>query len=164
MIKIDYKPEVCHECGQTKDYALAIDRGTIKILKQMARFIGQKGINVVHPRKEMEGTLLTSNEVGNLSRPRIHGLIAKIKGEPGNYCLTSKGASFLHGHAIPRVAIRSKATGHTTGYYLPDENPERMCTIHDFGADEPWWHGINYDIEGGRIIKNEQPSQGIAGL
>ena len=152
MNQNNFKPETCEHCGQTKTYALAIDRGTTEILKAIARFIGQKGINAVHPRKEMEGKFLTSNQVGNLSRPRLHGLIARI--ESGNYCLTTKGANFLKGVVVPKVAIILKATGKSEkrniGYYEPTE---LICQISDFTSDTERWEGINYTIEEGRIIR-----------
>ena len=84
-------------------------------MTQIARYIRTKGINVVHPRKEMEGHSLSSNDVGNLSRARFHGLIAKVKGEKGNYLLTTKGAKFLRGEAVPKYAIISIVTGKQIG-------------------------------------------------
>lgn len=148
-----YKPEVCECCGQTKTYAISIDHGTVDIVKQIARFIGQKKINCVHPRKEMEGKWLTSNQVGNLSRPRLHGLIAKVKDNPGNYLLTPKGARFLKGEHIPRVAIVLKATEKSEkrniGYF--DEENDR-CTVNDFNGKGEYWEGIGYSVEEGRVV------------
>lgn len=151
-----YKPEVCVCCGQTTTYLIAIDHGTVHIVKQIARFIQQKGINCVHPRKEMEGAWLTSNEVGNLSRARLHGLIAKVKDNPGNYLLTKKGARFLKGDKIPRVAIIRKGTEatdrHNDGYFNPEED---TCVVGDFTASQgDYWEGINYTIEEGRIVRD----------
>jgi hypothetical protein len=147
MKNINYVPETCGECKQTTTYVLAIDKGTVHIVKQIARFIGKKGINAVHPRKEMEGTYLSSNEVGNLTRPRAHGLIAKIKGNAGNYCLTSKGAAFLHGQPIERYAIRSKTLGKTIGY-VEGHN----VTISEFNAAGDMWEGVGYGISEGNVI------------
>jgi hypothetical protein len=151
MKKPNYIPKKCEHCGQPETYLLAIDAGTVHIVKQLSRFIGKKGINAVHPRKEMEGTYLTSNEVGNLTRPRAHGLIASIRGEPGNYCLTTKGSEFLHGRIIPKYAIRSMIEGKTIGYLEPE-----IYTTHIAEYDVPgaYWEGINYEIQEGRIIKN----------
>jgi hypothetical protein len=153
-LKLGYIPDICPACKQSCTYVVGLDRGSVDIMKAIARFIGQKGINAVHPRKEMEGTYLTSNQVGNLSRPRMHGLIAHLKGERGNYCLTKKGALFLRGESIPRYAIISKAEGHQVGYF----NPETLtCRISEYNeSGEPYWEGINYDIEEGRIIQDNQ--------
>lgn len=160
---IKYQPEVCTCCGQTTTYLLGIDRGTVDILKAISVAIQRKGINIIHPRKEMEvhGNvdyqtmvsvgMLTSNHVGNLSRPRFHGLIARVRGEPGNYCMTTKGAQFLHDVDVPRFAIVSKAEGHQIGYYRPDEY---RVTIKDFRPDHEYWLGINYQIVDGRIVKD----------
>lgn len=144
-----FEPSICDHCHQTTDYALAIDRGTVQIVKQIARFIGQKKINVVHPRDEMEGSLLTSNEVGNLTRARAHGLIAKVKGNPGNYCLTTKGADFLHGMPIQRTAIRSKVEHKTIGY------TGDQVTINDFNQENDYWEGVGYDIKEGHVVSRE---------
>jgi hypothetical protein len=114
----------------------------------MARYIKIKGINAVHPRKELEGEYLTSNQVGNLTRPRAHGLIAKIDGEPGNYCLTWKGLSFLKGQGpIPKYAIMSKKSKTQIGY-LSD------VTVHvnEYNTNDTRWEGVGYDIVEGRVI------------
>lgn len=164
-LRQNYVPEKCECCGQTKTYLLGVDRGTVDILKSIATAIGRKGINIIHPRKEMEVAarskldyremvregLLTSNHINNLSRPRAHGLIAKVKDNPGNYCLTTKGAQFLRGREIPRFAICSKAEGHQVGYY---EELEYRVQLKDFAPDEEYWEGINYDVVEGRIVKD----------
>lgn len=160
-----YQPEVCERCKQTTTYLLPVDRGTVDIVKAIATAIGKKGINVIHPRKEMEISsranpdykqmvqegILTSNQINNLSRPRFHGLIAKVKNEPGNYCLTEKGGQFLRGREIPRFAIVSKAEGRQIGYY---EELEYRVQLKDFAPDEEYWEGINFDIVEGRIVKD----------
>jgi len=166
MQRVNYKPEVCSCCGQSLTYLLAVDRGTVDILKAIATAIRRKGINCVHPRKEMEIAVgqidyptmvkegqLTSNQVGNLSRPRFHGLIAKVRGKDmaGNYCLTTKGAKFLKGEEIPKYAIISKEEKHQIGYF---EEEIHRCTIQDFAPDTEYWEGIDFNIEDGRIIKD----------
>lgn len=142
----------CLTCGQATTYELEIDRGTVKIVTEMARFINSKGINMVHPRKELEGTLLTSNEVGNLSRPRFHGLIAKVKGEPGNYAITRKGFAFLRGDKIERIAIIKKSTidepahtqGHVGGLWI---------SIDELVKDWlPYWSSCGYEVKAGRVL------------
>ena len=148
MKKNSYDNQICPHCGQSTIYYLSIDRGTVKIVKQIARFIGQKGINAVHPRKEMEGKWLTSNEVGNLTRPRANGLIAKIKGNAGNYCLTIKGSAFLNGVPIHKTSIRSKVEEKTIGYLEEDG----MTTINDYNTANDYWEGIGYEIKAGEII------------
>lgn len=164
-LRIQYQPEKCSCCHQTTTYLLPVDRGTVDIVRALAAAIFRKGINIVHPRKEMENKLtpgmdydlmikegmLTSNQVGNLSRPRFHGLIARVKDNPGNYCLTTKGAQFLRGSDIPRFAIISKEKGHQIGYYMAEEY---TVNIKDFAPDEKYWEGINFDIVEGRIVKD----------
>lgn len=140
----------CPHCGQHTEYPLAIDRGSIHIVKRISHFIEAKGINIVHPRKEMEGSYLTSNEVGNLTRPRIHGLIAKVSGNPGNYCLTQKGLDFLNGKPIPKIARVFK--GRNIGY-LNDE----FVTIKEFNTGNDYWNGIGYEIRQGNVVTRKEP-------
>lgn len=162
MINETYNANKCSHCGQSTTYVLAIDRGTCDILKALSVAIGAKGVNSIHPRKEMEESgrrityeemvrrgRLTSNQVGNLTRPRAHGLIASIIGFPGYYCLTSKGAAFLHGKKIPKFAIMDKAKGHQVGYWEPERY---QVSIFDFRRDAEYWEGINYFISENRVV------------
>lgn len=172
---VKYQPEKCSCCGQTKTYVLAIDHGTVDIVKAVSVAIGRKGINCIHPRKEMEVSTatyfdnvrngkLTSNQVGNLSRARFHGLIARIKNNPGNYCLTKKGAAFLRGEAIAKFAIISKAEKKQIGYWMPETY---TCMVGDFKHEVEYWQGINYDIVGGIIVLDvpkEKPKQATFNL
>lgn len=150
-MKAEYKPEICECCGQSTTYVIGIDKGTTEIVKAIAKFIGKKGINAVHPRKEMEGLTLTSNQVGNLSRPRFHGLIAHLDGESGNYVLTRKGAQFLRGERVPKYAIVSKSEGKQVGYFEPELY---TVTVGDFQQTGEYWEGINYEITEGHVINN----------
>jgi len=162
-----YNPELCSCCNQTVTYLLAVDRGTVDIVKAISVAIRKKGRNEIHPRKEMEVAknqlsyeqmviegVLTSNQVGNLSRARMHGLIAAIDGNRGSYCLTRKGAKFLRGEAIPKYAIINKAIGHQVGYW--EEYSERV-TISSFRPDQEYWQVINYTIEDGRMVYDDVP-------
>lgn len=162
MIFTKYTPQICESCGQSITYILAIDKGTVEIVRAIALFIEKKGINIVHPRKEMENIgLLTSNQVGNLSRARLHGLIAKVTNEEspdksaGNYCLTRKGGQFLNHVAVPREAIILKGKANNNGLYernigYVDEND--LVKINEFSAKGEYWIGINYEITEGQVI------------
>ena len=176
QIQDAFRPERCEHCGQSLSYLIPIDRGSVDILKAISQAIRKKGINIVHPRKEMEAGgrdvsykemvregHLTSNQVGNLSRLRFHGLIASVDGNPGNYCLTSKGAEFLKGGAVPRYAVISKVTGHQIGYHMPEKY---RVVIYDFRPDQEYWDGIDYQIVAGRVMVDlpKDPSQVQASL
>lgn len=146
--------ETCPYCGQSLTYELDIDKGSVETLKTIARFIEKKGINAVHLTKELEHNGLTSHQIGNISRLRFQGLVAKIEGEAGNYCITRKGFEFLSGEEVPRTAIIKKGTQHnkphTLGY------GEEICSIKDF--DKQWgeyWQGSGYEIKQGRVIHPE---------
>lgn len=163
-IKPNYTPDICECCGQTTTYLLAIDKGTAEIVKAVARYIGQKGINAVHCGKEMETEgLLTSNQVDNLTRPQKHGLLARVPGNPGNYLLTRKGSDFLHGKPVPRFVIvqkgRAEERAHTLGYFEPEKY---TVTINDFNSTEPgeYWEGINYEVREGEVIHTLPPKDG----
>ena len=158
--KGEFQSEICEACGQSKNYLMAIDRGSVDILKAISVAIRKKGINVIHPRKEMEAMgmdrqsmlthgHLTSTMIGNLSRLRYHGLIAKTGPRRGNYCLTRKAAEFFKGESFPKYAIIDKATKHQVGYWKPEEY---QITIRDFKSDDEYWEGVNFDIVDGRIV------------
>lgn len=174
--KYNFEPEVCDCCGQAKTYLLPIDFGTALIVKAFSKFIQLKGINMVHPTKEMEVLgnawtydlamshgLLTSTQIGNFTRARAHGLIARHKDEPGNWVLTAKGARFLRGERIPKLALMRKSrvddgigytsASHKEEYFKPNEY---TTTIHEVKSkDHPgMWEGISFDIVEGQIIEN----------
>ena len=167
--KIHYVPEVCSCCNQTTTYLLGIDRGTVDIVKAVSIAIRRKGINIIHPWKEMQAPrkqldyttitlegMLTPMQLTNLSRARAHGLIAQVHGEHGNYCMTTKGAEFLNGREIDKYAIMSKAEKHQIGYFEPGQH---MVTVKSFiRSDEPYWEGIGYEIVEGRIVQPDEIS------
>ena len=158
-MKTLYVPEKCECCKQTKTYLLAVDQGTVDILKAMTNAVRVKGVNMIHPRKEMEVSVdgpgkiinmgelirrgqLTSNQVGNLSRARFQGLIARLEEHAGYYCITRKGGAFLRGESIPRFAIISKTEKKQIGYYnqLFD-----TVNIRQFGPDSEYWIQMEYN-------------------
>lgn len=135
-------------------YLLTIDKGTVDIVKGVARAIREKGVNVVHLYKEaVPGGYLTGHQAGNISRPRFHGLVARSReGGRGNFVLTRKGAAFLNGQAIAKTAVIKKSTEnektHNAGY-LDDET----VTIHDFDGEwSDYWKGEGYEISEGVVV------------
>lgn len=151
-----FEPEVCSDCGQTKNYALAMDKGSSHIVIALASAVERLGRNSIHLVKEclanpssfnsqrdmLEGGYMTMRMIGNASRPRYHGLIAFGK-ESGEYCLTTKGYQFLRGHLIPRTAIIDKVKSVNAGYYLPAGE----VGINDLLKEEPYWDGTAKRIE-----------------
>lgn len=157
-----FKPKVCSCCGQTEEYIISLDAGAADIVMAIAAAIRKKGENRVSPRNEMEISKkqmnemgysrmvaeghLTSNMVGNLSKARSHGLIARV--ESGIYCLTTKGANFLKGSPVPRHAIISKTTGHNIGYW--HEFYEKI-TIKELMKSGIYWE-IDFTISDTKIL------------
>ena len=158
-----YQKEICECCGQTKTYTTAMSKAGANIVKAFQVAIGKKGINVIHPGKEMvvaarewsinrmlQDGSITPQMWKNLTQIKQHGLIARVKGEVGNYLLTTKGAKFLRGERIAKYAIISKVDKRNIGYWLPDE--ETVC-FKEFIDDDPNWELMDYDIVEGRVVK-----------
>lgn len=136
----NWAPDMCDHCGQSKTYLLGIDHGTYSITRKIADAISAKGVNAVHPRKE---GVLNTTEWCNIARPRFHGLIARVRGESGVYCLTRKGAAFLRGGVVPRYAIVSKSEHKQIGYVEPEV---LTITVQDLSS-APYWEGADVGEE-----------------
>jgi len=164
--KYSFTPEVCECCGQAKTYILPLDKGTAIIVKAIAAAIKIKGVNIIHPKKEMEVPAtewtkerairfgsLNSIHIGNLTKARAHGLIARVKDHAGNWCLTKKGAAFLRGEKVPRLAVMQKTAqgsrSHKEEYFRPEEF---MVDIYELSEADEMWEGINFDIVEGRVV------------
>ncbi len=161
MNKPNYQSEVCQCCGQTTTYLLPIDTGTCDIVKAFAAAVKNKGINLIHPTRDMEvphkewsyeraihAGVLTSTQIGNLTRARVHGLLARVMGHPGYWCITRKGINFLNGSRIPQFAIVSKSKAnyrsHKEDYFKPDDY---SITIGEITKEHGnYWVGINFDL------------------
>lgn len=166
-----FKKEICGECGQAKTYLLPLDRGTTVIVSAFAAAVRHKGINVIHPTKEMEVPakqwnlnrantegVLTSTQIGNLTRARVHGLLARVKGEAGNWCMTTKGAQFLKNVPVPRFAVMRKSTAekrsHKDEYFEPEKY---LITASELAREGENWAAIDFQIVDGRIVHDLPP-------
>lgn len=175
---IKFEPKVCEHCSQTTQYLMPVDRGAAIIVKAVAAAIRRKNENAVHPVREMEVPrkewtydrarfegVLPSSFIRNFSRVRFHGLIARVKGKPGFWCLTTKGADFLAGMPVEHYAIRGKATRHTEGYLIdPKTNEPYFVEISQLAKQGELWEGINFNIVDGQMIFNRPPSNQMAML
>jgi hypothetical protein len=153
MKKNKFKPRVCECCKQTENYLLGLDKGSAKIVLKILYAIGEKGVNEIHPSKEMDLTIEDAWFLTNLSRPRFHGLIAYVDEEnkPGYYCLTRKAGKFLKNYPVPRNAIISKVTGHQEGYY----DIQETVTINELLGEDINWEGKSeYSKRGLDIVDN----------
>ena len=167
MKSIKYSPDKCEHCQQTTTYASMLNRGIMDIVQSIANAIGRKGINAIHPMKEMLAKpgeassrelvrmgKLTPRQIGNITHACRHGLITRLS-ETGTFCLTKKGAAFLRGEPVPLVAIISKQTHHNIDYLNHADGSPRTITVRDLrkrGEEGAYWDGINYDIHEGRVI------------
>lgn len=140
-----YKEEVCPCCSQSTTYLLGLDRGSAESLLDILKAISAKGINEIHPARELNWKDGEKWKLTNLSRPRFHGLIAFLPDKKGYYCLTKKAGQFLRGGYIPRYAIISKVTKHQEGYWKPQEH---QVTFNELlkDSDIPYWDGAEQKI------------------
>jgi hypothetical protein len=149
----------CPTCGQSISYELGVDKGSCDILKKIAKVIGAKGINAVHPNKEMaKAGMLTARQLDNIVRLKFHGLVAHIDGEPGNYCLTNKAFEFLGGEPIPKTVVVMKRTKGKRAHVIAHSDEE--ITIDSLDIEwGPYWSSNGYQIKQGRVIM-EPPVKG----
>lgn len=174
MSKGAYKSPVCAGCKQTTTTLYSIDTGSADLVKAISVAVRLKGKNAVHMRKEMEvgkkewsyerllnEGKITSSMTQNSIRPHKHGLIAKVRGETGVWCLTTKGARFLRGERIAKYAIQDKATKHIVGYWEPEKYTVTIGELHR--KNTPYWEGAGYDIVDGEI-RVEKPGEQAKGL
>jgi hypothetical protein len=153
---MQYEHQTCPHCGQSLSYELEIDKGTTEIVKGVARAIKEKGINSVHIAKEVLAKgYVTVNQRSNASRPKAHGLIAKVKGQPGNYSLTNKGLAFLKGEPVPRATIIQKATQHEPSHVIGHSDATITIAEIDRGWTE-YWSANGYEIREGRVVTEPQ--------
>jgi len=152
-----FVPDVCPHCTQTTNYEMTLDRGTALIVLAIANAVRRLGRNRVHVADEMlaqhDGGRSFAEMVGagymtpkmytNVSRARRHGLVAFAEGRGGGeYLLTRKGAAFLRGELVPRMAVVSKVTGHNSGYW-PEGGTVRVGEL--LKRDAPMWAGAIRD-------------------
>lgn len=146
--------EICECCGMDKEYRSGLNKGLVHVLIQIAKAIKAKGINCIHLDKEaLAQGYLTSNQKGNASHLRIHGLLAEVQDEPGNWCLTTKGINFLQGALIPRYAVRSKTEHRTIGYWYADKY---RCSIKDFEKESEWYAFEDFFVQAGRVVTDPE--------
>ena len=154
MAKPDYEKEICECCGQSTTYLVGVDRGTVTIVKKIARAIAKKRINMLHLAQE---GVLNHNELCNIIRPVYHGLVAHAEGETGNFVLTQKGFDFLNGKEIPKYAIVDKITKSLKDYFEPEEYKVSVNSLNK--KDDPYWEGTGFTISQGRVISDELEQQ-----
>lgn len=125
-----FTPHTCPTCSQTMDYAMALDKGSALIVLAIANAVRRLGRNKVHIDHEAIGQheggesffamiregYMTPTMQHNVARPRYHGLIAFVERGSGEYLLTRKGADFLRGEPVKKVAIIDKVHGKNAGY------------------------------------------------
>lgn len=162
--KLSFEADVCDTCTQTTNYITQVDKGIALIVKAIGVAVKRKGINIIHPPKEMLAETgvsaiaaaakgqLTHSMSHNLSRARNLGLIDKVPGESGNWKLTWKGIAFLKGEPVPKHVIIDKRTAEAVCFYEP---AVRQITLGQAlkEKDEPFWAET---IEEGQVVTKGQ--------
>ncbi len=144
-IKVEkYKEEVCPHCHQTASYLIGLDKGCAETLMQILKAVSAKGVNEIHPARELNWKDGEKWKLTNLSRNKFHGLIASVN-KKGYYCLTKKAGKFLRGESIPRYLIRSKITKHNEQYWKPEENQITFKELLN-DSEMPYWDGAEKNI------------------
>ena len=160
-----YTDDKCEHCDQDMTWGCRVNAGMVDILKALAVRIKNKGINVVHPYKEMlvspqefsrkrlftEG-VLTAKMINNLGHLHAHGLVHPHSEHERNWIITRKGFGFLSGGEIPLVVKITKGTGNTDhNYWMPDKYRVTIGYFKDHD-DEGYWQGINYEVIEGQVV------------
>lgn len=166
-----FVPDICPHCTQSTNYAMCLDKGTAAIVVALANAVAKKNQNCIHLLGEisiaspkaggydsydamlMDG-MMTFRMVCNATRAVRHGLIYPVEDGSGNYLLTAKGAKFLRGEPIPRVAIVNKGTHSKEGYYY--ENEDRITIKDLMKRDEEFWVGEIAKLEKSEIFAHLQ--------
>ncbi len=145
----------CPTCGQRITYELALDAGTAMMMGAIAEFVKAKGINAFSNTKEMIGRGYNFHAAGNITRPRAHGLIARIPGKATNYCITDKGLAFLRGEPIESVVIVKKATKEAPSHVIAHDGP-RITIGELLDGWTEFWSSNGYRIENGVVVDTPQ--------
>lgn len=136
--------EVCPTChSELRRYWHRLTPGLVEALVKFSRAIQAKGRNSVHTRSDTRGRPyeLTHEELGNFTKLRHHGLVAKDKrAGMGYWLLTARGASFLRGD----LAIPSKVQ--TLNNVVQHHGGELVFLKDVFKSDAPHFEGVQ-DIE-----------------
>jgi len=148
LLRLEKKTDekICPTCGQTTKTKSSLNKAMAHEMIIIGKFIKQKGINVFHPTKELvDGGLMNFNQRTNMVHISNNGLVAPLKGEPGNWVLTRKGMNFLKGEKIPKVAIVDKSTKITIDH-------EGETDIHQLLKGGGYWEQPGFDIVDGKVI------------
>ena len=152
-----YKPDVCTHCGQTTEYVIPLSKGAAVITIAIANAVRKRGenkvpiIEILYKKGEypnvyaaaQDGRLL-ARAIGSASQPRYHGLIASVKKGSGLYLLTPKGAKFLRGESVARLAVIDKIKSKNKGYL--DEQTERTTIRQLLRSDQSFWD-LEWEID-----------------
>jgi hypothetical protein len=134
-----FRPEKCAHCNQTTTYLLGLDRGSFLILRKLLAGVIAKGVNEIHPTRDLVYSAKEKWLPSNVARPRKHGLIA-FTDKKGYYALTRKAGKLLRGQSIPRYAVISKSENRTLGYFEPEMY--QVTARELLRSDEiPYWEG-----------------------
>lgn len=108
------KCKKCPNCGASmKSFHHALSSGLVSALIKAIKFVQLTNKNQFHLQGDLKE--LTKNEYNNFQKLRFHGLVAKIDGKAGFWCITRRGGQFLRGEiALPDSVetFRNKIVSH----------------------------------------------------
>lgn len=150
-----YQKNVCHECGQTTDYLMRLDKGSTLILIAVVQAMKRLGKPRVHLHKDMAHTnpsefggyvgmvkagYLTLRMICNATKACNFGLISAADSS-GRYNVTERGMAFLRGEPIESWVIIDKATHRPKE--MQDFKPKMVTIQGILRGTVPFW-----DVDG----------------
>jgi len=123
----------CEACGQKVTIRHeSMSKGLVDTLLTFADAVRREGRNKIHLQKEVN---LTKNQYNNFQKLRYHGLVYKVKDQPGYWLLTRNGGSFLRNElAIPKEVFVFNNHIVEKGHKLV-----RISEFYKTSFDEDYW-------------------------
>jgi predicted transcriptional regulator len=159
--KPDFEERICDTCHQRITYVTTLSKAHAMIMVAFARAVAKKGVNIVHPHKELvvDGEI-TSSMRNNITPLRNHELLKPDDTEPGNWNITEKGRNFLQGASVPRWAVVNEITSNRECYLLEEGNPNCWTTIGELLQRPDFWEGFNFEfVEGRKVVPTKSANQ-----
>jgi hypothetical protein len=97
--------EHCPTCGASvKAYWHTLNGGLVSVLIAAIQFVHANGRNEFHLQNDLH---LSVNAFCNFTKLRFHGLVAKVDGRAGYWCITRRGGMFLRGEISVPLKVKT---------------------------------------------------------